>query len=165
MENLPTALGEIFNLRGLFIALPLVIFVLLMARVSSKRQKKRAQKPGMQLYYSVPGHTTAECRGILGKKGEDDIFTYTLEAANSGGWYIHFTLHNPTQQQLDTLYLLQFEGEDPAILGLRFIREAFGMKEPVFPEALLDEFFAQKLGAQRLQAPPGDAADSTVITR
>jgi hypothetical protein len=100
--------------------------------------------------YTVPGRTAAECRGLLGRPAENDMFAYTLVAAPSGGWYFRFTRHRPTGQTLDTLFLLQFTDENPASFCLRFAREAFGMREPVIGEGLLDSFFAAKLGARRL---------------
>ncbi len=36
-----------------------------------------------------------------------------------------------------------------SIATLIFIREAFGYKEPLFPQEMLDEFMAQKLDAHR----------------
>lgn len=153
MTHAAAAAAPVISLQGLFIAIPLVAIVLLVARVYTKNAKKRRQKPGMHLLYTVPGHTAAQCRALLGTPAPDDIFTYKLESAASGGWYIHFTLHNPTGQTLDTLYLLQFEGDDPAVLSAHFVREAFGMKEPVIGEELLNAFFAQKLGALRSHPP------------
>lgn len=145
-----------FSLPGAIAAIPLALAVIFIGWWLSRRTVKWRQKPGQLLRYTVPGKTAAACRGLLGKPAPQDIFGYSLESAASGGWYIHFTKHNPTGQQLDTLYLLQFEDDDPALLVLRFAREAFGMKEPVFAEALLDEFFAQKLGARRLPAQSGE---------
>lgn len=150
---------NVINLRGALMVLPIVAFVLLVGWVVQKSNKKKRQKPGQYLQYIVPGRTAAECRGLLGKPGADDMFDYTLEAAQSGGWYIHFTRHRVTQQPLDTVFLLQFEGDVPAALSASFVREAFGMKEPVIGEALLDDFFAQRLGAQRVP-PEQDGADT-----
>lgn len=143
------ALSSAIDLRGLTLVLPLVALVLLLGWLWARSRKARAQKPGQHLAYTVPGRTAAECRGLLGGPADDDIFEYALETARGGGWYIHFTLHRPTAQPLDTLFLLQFEGDDPAFFSLTFVREAFGMREPVIGEPLLDAFFAQKLGARR----------------
>ena len=41
----------------------------------------------------------------------------------------------------NTLYVI--------VVTLIFIREAFGYKEPLFPQEMLDEFMAQKLDAHR----------------
>lgn len=146
--------GSVLNLQGLFIAIPLVALVLLFAWLFARKKRTRRKKPGQLLEYTVPGKTAAACRGLLGENPASDLFSYTLEGAKSGGWYIHFTRHNATEQPLDTVFLLQFEGDSPALLSLSFVREAFGMREPIIGEALLDEFFAAKLGAERIRPAP-----------
>ena len=148
------ALASPISLRGLFIAIPLALFAILIAYVVAKQGKTKKQKPGQYLAYTVPGQTVAACRGLLNTPAEADLFAYTLETAQNGSTYIHFTLHRPTQQPLDTLFLLQFDGDDPANFSLSFVREAFGMREPVIGEELLDAFFANKLNAQRQHALP-----------
>lgn len=150
------ALSRVINLQGLLIAVPLVILVLLFVRLYTKKKRSVRQKPGQYLEYTVPGRTAAECRGLLGQPQPSDLFSYSLQSAPGGGWYLHFTLHNPTAQPLDTLFLLQFTAEEPAGFCLQFVREAFGMREPVIGEGLLDDFFSQKLGALR-QAAGGNA--------
>ena len=62
---------------------------------------------------------------------------------------LHLTLHQPTQQPLDTLYTLRLDPGRQTVVTLIFIREAFGYKEPLFPQEMLDEFMAQKLDAHR----------------
>ncbi len=141
---------SVLNWRGLLMAVPLVALVLLMAWLFARGSKKRRQKPGQRMRYTVPGKTAAACRGLLGDNPGSDLFAYTLEAAQNGGWYLRFTRHNPTGQPLDTLFLLQFEGDTPAVMNLSFVREAFGMREPIIGEALLDAFFENKVGAQRV---------------
>ena len=61
----------------------------------------------------------------------------------------HLTLHQPTQQPLDTLYTLRFDPGRQTIVTLIFIREAFGYKEPLFQPAMLDEFMLRKFDARR----------------
>lgn len=140
---------NIINMRGLLLAIPILVFVLLAGWMMQRTKKSRKKKPGQYLQYVAEGKTAAECRGLLNNPAESDIFAYELSPAQGGGWYIHFTRHKPTQQPLDTMFLLQFEGESPAEFSLSFLREAFGMKEPVIGEALLNEFFEAKLGAKR----------------
>ena len=62
---------------------------------------------------------------------------------------LHLTLHQPSQQPLDTLYTLRLDPGRQTVVTLIFIREAFGYKEPLFPPAMLDEFMLQKLDAHR----------------
>ena len=65
------------------------------------------------------------------------------------GFTLHLTLHQPTQQPLDTLYTLRLDPGRQTIVTLIFIRESFGYKEPLFPQEMLDTFMMQKLQAHR----------------
>ena len=58
-------------------------------------------------------------------------------------------LDQPTQQPLDTLYTLRLDPGRQTVVTLIFIREAFGYKEPLFPQEMLDRFMQQKLDAHR----------------
>ena len=62
---------------------------------------------------------------------------------------LYLTLHQPTQQPLDTLYTLRLDPGRQTVVTLIFIREAFGYKEPLFPQEMLDRFLMQKLDAHR----------------
>lgn len=90
-----------------------------------------------------------ECIDRLDAHSEDDIFAYECRREADGGFMLHFTLHNPTQQPLDTLYTLRLDAGKRTVVTLIFIREAFGYGEPLFPQSLLDDFLLQKLAAQR----------------
>lgn len=146
-------LAGVLNLRLIGTVLLLVGLVFLAGWLMEKNKKARRQKPGMLLEYTAPGQTAAGCRSLLMAPGEHDVLRYLLEADKGGGWFFHLQEHRPSQQPLDTVYRLSFTAEEPAAFQLQFVREAFGQREPIIPEALLDEFFAQKLGAQR-QPPP-----------
>ncbi len=150
MREYFSVLGSILNLRMLLFVLVLVGLVLLVGYVTAKNKRAQQKKPGQYMRYEAVGRTAAQCMDLLEHKNIHDIFAYKLEQARGGGWYITLKLHIPTEQMLDTVFLLQFETETPARFSLRFVREAFGMREPVEPESMLDEFFAQKLDAVRL---------------
>jgi len=90
-----------------------------------------------------------ECFDRLDTHSEADIFTYECRREADGGFLLHFTLHQPTQQPLDTLYSLHLDAGRQTVVTLIFIREAFGYAEPLFPSAMLDEFFLYKLEAHR----------------
>ena len=47
------------------------------------------------------------------------------------------------------MYTLRLDPGRQTVVTLIFIREAFGYKEPLFPQEMLDEFMAQKLDAHR----------------
>ncbi len=90
-----------------------------------------------------------ECLDRLNEPTEEDIFAYTCQREKDGGFTLHFTLHQPTQQPLDTMYTLRLEQGRQTVVTLIFIREAFGYREPLFPQEMLDEFMAKKLLAHR----------------
>lgn len=151
MSEFSQIMSAVLNPQLLVTVFVLILGVLLAGYITARNKKNRRKKPGQYIVYEVPGRTAAECRDILSRKNIYDTFAYTLEPAPSGGYFVTFTRHIPTEQGLATVFQLQFEAENPAKLSLLFVREVFGMKEPVLPEALLDEFFAQKLGAVRAQ--------------
>ena len=90
-----------------------------------------------------------ECFDRLDQHSGTDEFAYECRRENDGGFMLHLTLHQPSQQPLDTLYTLRLDPGRQTVVTLIFIREAFGYKEPLFPPAMLDEFMLQKLDAHR----------------
>lgn len=90
-----------------------------------------------------------ECFDRLDDHRPDDVFVYTCRRENDGGFLLHLTLHQPTQQPLDTLYTLRLDSGRQTVATLLFIRESFGYSEPLFPQEMLDEFMRQKLDAKR----------------
>ena len=78
-----------------------------------------------------------------------DELVYECRREKDGGFLLHLTLHQPTQQPLDTLYTLRLDPGRQTVVTLIFIREAFGYKEPLFPQEMLDRFMQQKLDAHR----------------
>ena len=90
-----------------------------------------------------------DCFDRLDQHSPDDVFAYECRREKDGGFLLHLTLHQPTQQPLDTLYTLRFDPGRQTIVTLIFIREAFGYKEPLFQPAMLDEFMLRKFDARR----------------
>lgn len=90
-----------------------------------------------------------ECFDRLDQHSDTDEFAYECRRENDGGFMLHLTLHQPTQQPLDTLYTLRLDPGKQTVVTLIFIREAFGYKEPLFPPEMLDAFMTQKLDAHR----------------
>ena len=85
----------------------------------------------------------------LDEHRDADEFVYECRREKDGGFLLHLTLHQPTQQPLDTLYTLRLDPGRQTVVTLIFIREAFGYKEPLFPQEMLDHFMQQKLDAHR----------------
>ncbi len=90
-----------------------------------------------------------DCFDRLDQHSPDDLFAYECRRENDGGFTLHLTLHQPTQQPLDTLYTLRLDPGRQTVVTLIFIREAFGYKEPLFQPEMLDEFMLGKLDARR----------------
>ena len=90
-----------------------------------------------------------ECFDRLDRHSDTDEFAYECRRENDGGFMLHLTLHQPTQQPLDTLYTLRLDPGKQTVVTLIFIREAFGYKDPLFPPEILDAFMTQKLDAHR----------------
>lgn len=87
------------------------------------------------------------CMDYLAHKNVNDAFEYTCKRQADGSFLLHFTLHRPTRQPMDTLYQLRLDPGRQTVVTLTFLREAFGYQEPVFPEGMLDAFVCQKLDA------------------
>ena len=96
-----------------------------------------------------------ECFDRLDTHSDSDLFAYECRRENDGGFLLHLTLHQPSQQPLDTLYTLRLDPGRQTVVTLIFIREAFGYKEPLFPPAMLDEFMLQKLSNCSACSAPG----------
>lgn len=137
----------------------IVVAVILYAFFVNRARRKNKNKPGMSMRYETAAHTAAECRDLLADRRGEDAFNLRLDPME-GGWKLHFLRHNPTEQLLDTVYRLVFEDGSPTRFTLTFVSEAFGMREPVIPEDMLDAFFAEKLGAKRITAPAQDEENS-----
>ncbi len=129
-------------------ALAMVFFAL------RRQEQRRGAVPGPAgtLEYRTP-LALDECLDRLRQKSGDDLFAYTCEREPDGGFLLHFTLHRPTSQPLDTMYRLRLEAGRSTVVTLSFLREAFGYREPVFPQAMLDEFLAAKLKAAPTPLP------------
>jgi len=125
----------------LFLAAVLGVIVFLLSRRESGR---RSQYGPSGLSEFRTDLALDECFDRLDEHRDTDVFAYDCRREKDGGFLLHLTLHQPTQQPLDTLYTLRL---DPG--RLIFIREAFGYKEPLFPQEMLDTFLQQKLDAHR----------------
>ena len=143
-------MNAVFSILLLAAILGFIVFLL-----SRKDQNRRSQygsreRPGPGgLSESPPALPLDDCFDRLDQHSPDDVFAYECRRENDGGFTLHLTLHQPTQQPLDTLYTLRFDPGRQTIVTLIFIREAFGYKEPLFQPAMLDEFMLRKFDARR----------------
>jgi len=134
------------------LACALGIIVYLLSRRETTRRSQYGP-PGLSEFRT--GLALDECFDRLDTCSDTDLFAYECRRENDGSFLLHLTLHQPSQQPLDTLYTLRLgprrQTRGALVLSgyLIFIREAFGYKEPLFPPAMLDEFMLQKLDAHR----------------
>ena len=137
-------MNALFSIALLAVVIGSIVFLL------SRRQNQRRSQYGpsglSEFRTDLP---LDECFDRLDQHSKDDVFAYECRRENDGGFTLHLTLHQPTQQPLDTLYTLRLDPGRQTVVTLIFLREAFGYQEPLFQPALLDEFLLQKLDAHR----------------
>ena len=137
-------MNAVFSILLLAAILGFIVFLL-----SKKDQARRSQYGPSGLSEFRTDLPLDDCFDRLDQHSPDDVFAYECRRENDGGFALHLTLHQPTQQPLDTLYTLRFDPGRQTIVTLIFIREAFGYKEPLFQPAMLDEFMLRKFDARR----------------
>ena len=137
-------MNALFSIALLAVVIGSIVFLL------SRRQNQRRSQYGpsglSEFRTDLP---LDECFDRLDQHSESDVFAYECRRENDGGFTLHLTLHQLTQQPLDTLYTLRLDPGRQTVVTLIFLREAFGYQEPLFQPALLDEFLLQKLDAHR----------------
>ena len=137
-------MNAVFSIILLAVALGAI--VLLLPRRENTRRSQYGPTGLSEFRTDLP---LDDCFDRLDEHKDTDEFVYECRRENDGGFLLHLTLHQPTQQPLDTLYTLRLDPGRQTVVTLIFIREAFGYKEPLFPQEMLDEFMAQKLDAHR----------------
>ena len=137
-------MNAVFSILLLAAILGFIVFLL-----SKKDQSRRSQYGPSGLSEFRTDLPLDECFDRLDEHRDADEFVYECRREKDGGFLLHLTLHQPTQQPLDTLYTLRFDPGRQTVVTLIFIREAFGYKEPLFQPAMLDEFMLRKFDARR----------------
>ena len=123
-------------------------------RLEAKRQKKAAGGEGCLEYRTALAFD--QCLDALAAHTDQDEFEYHCARQPDGSFLLHFTLHKPTGQPVDTLFALRLDAGRQTVVTLHFLREAFGYRQPVFPKELLDAFLLKKLGASPKAPPPAE---------
>ena len=137
-------MNAVFSILLLAAILGFIVFLL------AKQDKgRRSQYGPAGLSEFRTGLALDECFDRLDTCSDTDLFAYECRRENDGSFLLHLTLHQPSQQPLDTLYTLRLDPGRQTVVTLIFIREAFGYKEPLFPQEMLDKFMQQKLVAHR----------------
>lgn len=137
-------MNTVISVVLLAVVLGIIVFLL-----SRRESGRRSQYGPAGLSEFRTDLALDECFDRLDRHSDTDEFAYECRRENDGGFMLHLTLHQPTQQPLDTLYTLRLDPGKQTVVTLIFIREAFGYKEPLFPPEMLDAFMTQKLDAHR----------------
>ena len=114
-------MNVVFSLILLAAALGCIVFLL--TRRENARRSQYGPSGLSEFRTDLP---LDDCFDRMDQHSPDDEFAYECRRENDGGFLIHLTLAT-----------------------LIFIREAFGYKEPLFPQEMLDKFMQQKLEAHR----------------
>ena len=130
----------------ILLAVALGVIVVLLTRRENTRRSQYGPAGLSEFRTDLP---LDECFDRLDEHNDSDVFVYDCRRERDGGFLLHLPLHQPTQQPLGPLYTLRLDPGRQTVVTLIFIREAFGYKEPLFPQEMLDEFMAQKLDAHR----------------
>lgn len=88
-----------FSILLLAAILGFIVFLL-----SRKDQNRRSQYGPSGLSEFRTDLPLDDCFDRLDQHSPDDVFAYECRRENDGGFTLHLTLHQPTQQPLDTLY-------------------------------------------------------------
>lgn len=127
----------------------LMIGFLIMAILKKQAQRRRQKPDGAGfLEYRTP-LAFDECLDKLDAPSPEDEFQYSCRRQPDGMFLLNLTLHQPTNQPMDTLFSFRMDSGKETVITLCFIREAFGYDRPVFPQEMLDKFLSEKLSARR----------------
>ena len=116
----------------LLLAAVLGVIVFLLSRRENSRRSQYGPSGLSEFRTDLP---LDECFDRLDDHSDADEFVYECRRENDGGFLLHLTLHQPTQQPLDTLYTLRLDPGRQTVVTLIFVREAFGYKEPPYCSA------------------------------
>ena len=95
-------MNAVFSVLLLAAILGFIVFLL-----SKKDQSRRSQYGPAGLSEFRTGLALDECFDRLDTRSDTDLFAYECRRENDGSFLLHLTLHQPSQQPLDTLYTLR----------------------------------------------------------
>ena len=136
----------VFALGGILAAAALIW------QLARRGERRRKHLPGPAGYLEYRTDLPFDgCLDALAQASPQDVFAYTCPRQADGTFLLHQTLHNPSNQSIDSVFTLRMDSGRQTVITLHFLREAFGYREPVFPQELMDEFMAKQLGARRVR--------------
>ena len=136
-------MNVVFSLILLAAALGCIVFLL--TRRENARRSQYGPSGLSEFRTDLP---LDDCFDRLDQHSPDDEFAYECRRENDGGFLLHLTLHQPTQQPLDTLYTLRLDpGRQTIATRDSSIREAFGYKEPLFSAGNAGQVHAAEAGS------------------
>ena len=90
-------MSSIFSIVLLVGVIGLIIYLL-----SRRENKRRSQYGPSGLSEFRTDLPLDDCFDRLDQHSDSDVFAYECRRENDGGFKLHLTLHQPTQQPLDT---------------------------------------------------------------
>ena len=120
-------MNVVFSLILLAAALGCIVFLL--TRRENARRSQYGPSGLSEFRTDLP---LDDCFDRLDQHSPDDEFAYECRRENDGGFLLHLTLHQPTQQPLDTLYTLRLDPGRQTIATLIFIREPLATRSRFF---------------------------------
>ena len=97
-------MNAVFSIILLAVALGAI--VLLLTRRENTRRSQYGPTGLSEFRTDLP---LDDCFDRLDEHKDTDEFVYECRRENDGGFLLHLTLHQPTQQPLDTLYTLRLD--------------------------------------------------------
>ena len=109
-------MNAVFSIIILIAVIGLIIFLL-----SRRENTRRSQYGPAGLSEFRTGLALDECFDRLDTCSDTDLFAYECRRENDGSFLLHLTLHQPSQQPLDTLYTLRLDPGRQTVVTLIFI--------------------------------------------
>ena len=128
------------------LAAVLGVIVFLLSRRENTRRSQYGPAGLSEFRTSLP---LDECFDRLDEHRDTDVFAYDCRREKDGGFLLLLLAGGSHHLVENTLYTLRLDPGRQTVVTLIFIREAFGYKEPLFPQEMLDRFMQQKLDAHR----------------
>ena len=122
-------------------ALGIIVYLL-----SRRENSRRSQYGPAGLSEFRTSLALDECFDRLDTRSNTDLFAYECRRENDGSFLLHLTLHQPSQQPLDTLYTLRLDPGRQTVVTLIFIREAFWLQGAAVPARHAGRIYAAKAG-------------------
>ena len=122
-------------------ALGIIVYLL-----SRRETNRRSQYGPAGLSEFRTGLALDECFDRLDTRSDTDLFAYECRRENDGSFLLHLTLHQPSQQPLDTLYTLRLGPRPPDRGDFDLYPGGFWLQGAAVPARHAGRIYAAKAG-------------------